>query len=83
MLGMLVIILSGLRFAAELIVPFILALFIPVILNPLVQHMVRWRVPLVLAVPILMRIIVMATLLLCAFLVSALHHFTCPFPHYR
>lgn len=45
MLGMLVIILCGIRFAAEIIVPFILALFIAVILNPLVQHMVRWRVP--------------------------------------
>ena len=43
MLGMLVIILCGIRFAAEIIVPFILALFIAVILNPLVQHMVRWR----------------------------------------
>ncbi len=50
MLGMLVIILCGIRFAAEIIVPFILALFIAVILNPLVQHMVRWRVPRVLAV---------------------------------
>ncbi|MGU0044270.1 AI-2E family transporter [Escherichia coli] len=47
---MLVIILCGIRFAAEMIVPFILALFIAVILNPLVQHMVRWRVPRVLAV---------------------------------
>ena len=33
MLGMLVIILCGIRFAAEIIVPFILALFIAVILN--------------------------------------------------
>ena len=54
MLGMLVIILCGIRFAAEIIVPFILALFIAVILNPLVQHMVHWRVPRVLAVSILM-----------------------------
>ena len=65
MLGMLVIILCGIRFAAEIIVPFILALFIAVILNPLVQHMVRWRVPRVLAVSILMTIIVMAMVLLC------------------
>ncbi|MGE1811249.1 AI-2E family transporter [Escherichia coli] len=64
MLGMLVIILCGIRFAAEIIVPFILALFIAVILNPLVQHMVRWRVPRVLAVSILMTIIVMAMTLL-------------------
>ena len=34
MLGMLVIILSGIRFAADIIVPFILALFIAVVLNP-------------------------------------------------
>lgn len=39
MLGMLVIILCGIRFAAELIVPFILALFIAVIYNLL--HITR------------------------------------------
>ncbi len=66
MLGMLVIILCGIRFAAEIIVPFILALFIAVILNPLV-HMVRWRVPRVLAVSILMTIIVMAMVFALAY----------------
>ncbi|BDP24833.1 AI-2 transporter TqsA [Escherichia coli] len=76
MLGMLVIILCGIRFAAEIIVPFILALFIAVILNPLVQHMVRWRVPRVLAVSILMTIIVMAMVLLLAYLGSALNELT-------
>jgi AI-2 transport protein TqsA len=45
MLGMLVIILTGVRFAADIIVPFILALFIAVILNPLVQRMTRLRIP--------------------------------------
>lgn len=39
MLGMLVVILSGIRFAADIIVPFILALFIAVVLNPVVQRM--------------------------------------------
>lgn len=37
MLGMLVIILTGIRFAADIIVPFILALFLAVIINPLVS----------------------------------------------
>ncbi|EER1408886.1 TPA: AI-2 transporter TqsA [Escherichia coli] len=83
MLGMLVIILCGIRFAAEIIVPFILALFIAVILNPLVQHMVRWRVPRVLAVSILMTIIVMAMLLLLAYLGSALNELTRTLPQYR
>lgn len=45
MLGMLVIILTGVRFAADIIVPFILALFIAVILNPLVRRMTRLRIP--------------------------------------
>lgn len=38
MLGMLVIILCGIRFAAEIIVPFILALFIAVIYNLSLIH---------------------------------------------
>lgn len=83
MLGMLVIILCGIRFAAEIIVPFILALFIAVILNPLVQHMVRWCVPRVLAVSILMTIIVMAMVLLLAYLGSALNELTRTLPQYR
>lgn len=83
MLGMLVIILCGIRFAADIIVPFILALFIAVILNPLVQRMVRWRVPRVLAVSILMVIIVMAMVLLLAYLGSTLNELTRTLPQYR
>ncbi len=63
--------------------PFILALFIAVILNPLVQHMVRWRVPRVLAVSILMTIIVMAMVSLLAYLGSALNELTRTLPQYR
>lgn len=50
MLGMLVIILTGIRFAADIIVPFVLAIFLAVVINPLVQLMVRCRVPRVLAI---------------------------------
>ncbi|EBY8671626.1 AI-2E family transporter [Salmonella enterica subsp. enterica serovar Bareilly] len=59
MLGMLVVILSGIRFAADIIVPFILALFIAVVLNPVVQRMTRCRIPRVIAVSLLIVIIVM------------------------
>ena len=54
MLGMLVIILSGIRVAADIIVPFILALFIAVVLNPVVQRMVKLRIPRVIAVSLLL-----------------------------
>ncbi len=43
MLGMLVIILTGIRFAADIIVPFILALFLAVVINPVVRLMMRCR----------------------------------------
>ena len=51
MLGMLVIILTGIRFAADIIVPFVLAIFLAVVINPLVQLMVRCRVPIARSMP--------------------------------
>jgi AI-2 transport protein TqsA len=73
MLGMLVIILTGVRFAADIIVPFILALFIAVILNPLVQRMTRLRIPRVLAITLLISIIIVAMVLLVAYLGTSLN----------
>ena len=75
MLGMLVIILTGVRFAADIIVPFILALFIAVILNPLVQRMTRLRVPRVLAITLLISIIIVAMVLLVAIGKQFINHY--------
>jgi AI-2 transport protein TqsA len=83
MLGMLVIILTGVRFAADIIVPFILALFIAVILNPLVQRMVRLRVPRVLAITLLIGIIIVAMVLLVAYLGTSLNELARTLPKYR
>lgn len=83
MLGMLVIILTGIRFAADIIVPFILALFIAVVLSPLVQRMVKLRVPRVLAISLLVMIIVMAMVLLLAYLGTSLNELARTLPQYR
>lgn len=83
MLGMLVIILTGVRFAADIIVPFILALFIAVILNPLVQRMVRLRIPRVLAISLLISIIIVAMVLLVAYLGTSLNELARTLPTYR
>lgn len=83
MLGMLVIILTGIRFAADIIVPFILALFIAVVLNPLVQRVVKLRVPRVLAISLLVIIIVMAMVLLLAYLGTSLNELARTLPQYR
>ncbi|MDY1035837.1 AI-2E family transporter [Lelliottia sp. CFBP8978] len=83
MLGMLVMILAGIRFAADIIVPFILALFIAVILNPLVQRMVRLRVPRVLAISLLITVIILAMVLLIAYLGTSLNELARTLPQYR
>lgn len=83
MLGMLVIILSGIRVAADIIVPFILALFIAVVLNPVVQRMVKLRIPRVIAVSLLIVIIVMLMVLLLAYLGTSLNELARTLPQYR
>lgn len=82
MLGMLVIILTGVRLR-PIIVPFILALFIAVILNPLVQRMVRLRIPRVLAISLLISIIIVAMVLLVAYLGTSLNELARTLPTYR
>lgn len=83
MLGMLVIILTGIRFAADIIVPFVLAVFIAVVLNPVVQLLVRCRVPRVLAISLLIAVIVLITALLLASLGTSLNELTRTLPQYR
>lgn len=83
MLGMLVIILAGIRLAADIIVPFILALFIAVVLNPVVQRLVRWRVPRVLAISLLVGTIVLVAVLLLAYLGTSLNELARTLPQYR
>lgn len=83
MLGMLVIILTGIRFAADIIVPFITALFLAVIINPLVQLLVRCRVPRVLAISLLIGLIVMLAIVLLASLGTSLNELARTLPQYR
>lgn len=45
MASALVIILAGVRAASEIIVPFLLALFLAIILNPLVKVLMKLRLP--------------------------------------
>lgn len=83
MLGMLVIILAGIRFSADIVVPFILALFIAVVLNPVVQLLVRWRIPRGLAVTLLIGFIILMAVLLLASLGTSLNELARTLPQYR
>ncbi|MEO3988759.1 AI-2E family transporter [Pseudocitrobacter cyperus] len=83
MLGMLVIILTGIRFAADIIVPFVLALFIAVVLNPVVRVLTRWRIPRVLAISLLIVLIILVAVLLLASLGTSLNELARTLPQYR
>lgn len=83
MLGMLVIIFIGVRVAADIIVPFILALFIAVVLHPVVQLMVRLKIPRVLAITLLVGFIILVAVLLLATLGTSLNELARTLPQYR
>ncbi|MEL4013897.1 AI-2E family transporter [Dryocola clanedunensis] len=83
MLGMLVIIMAGVKIAADMIVPFILAMFIAVILNPLIRRLERLRVPRVLAISLVVVAIVMLMALLLAYLGTSLNELARTLPQYR
>lgn len=83
MLGMLVIILVGVKAAAEIIVPFILAVFIAVILNPLIHRLERLRIPRVVAISLVVVIIILIMVLLLAYLGTSLNELARTLPQYR
>ncbi|WP_147193843.1 AI-2E family transporter [Pantoea sp. MBD-2R] len=82
-LGMLVIIFAGIRASADIVVPFILALFLAVILHPLVKFLQRRGIPQVLAVLLLTSVIVLTGVLLLTSLVGMLNDFARTLPQYR
>lgn len=83
MLGMLVVILVGIRVAADIIVPFILALFIAIILNPMIRRLERIRVPRVLAITFVISVIILLVVVLLAYLGTTLNELTRTLPQYR
>lgn len=83
MLGMIVIILVGIKIASEIIVPFILALFIAVILNPLIRRLERLRIPRILAISLVVIIIIFCMVVLLAYLGTTLNELAWTIPQYR
>lgn len=83
MLGMLVIIFTGIKAAKEIIVPFILALFIAVILNPLIHYLQKFRIPRIIAISLVITVIICAIVLSLAYLGNSLNELARTLPLYR
>ncbi|WP_341504206.1 AI-2E family transporter [Gallaecimonas sp. GXIMD4217] len=82
-LAALVIVLAGIKTAAAILVPFLLATFIAIICNPLVSRLSRYKVPRVLAVVLIIALVVLVGLMLAGLVGSSLNTFSANIPEYR
>lgn len=83
MMAMLVVIFAGIKSAADIIVPFILALFLSFVLNPLIVLLGKWRVPRALAVLLVATLTVCLMVFLTTKLLMTLNEFARTLPQYR
>ncbi len=79
----LVIILAGIKLAAEIVVPFLLALFIAIICSPIIKSMTTRRVPHWLAMVLLFVLITLIFFFLVGLINSSAREFTQSIPQYK
>lgn len=82
-LAMLVVIFAGIKAAADIVVPFLLAVFLAIVFNPLILLLERYRVPRGISVMLLVIIVVILLLMLIGLLGASLNEFARSLPQYR
>lgn len=78
-----VVILAGVKAAAEIIVPFLLSLFIAIICSPIIKVMTDRKIPLWLAIALLFVLFVVAFFFLAGLINSTVREFTLSIPQYK
>ncbi len=78
-----VVIISGMRAAADILVPFFLAIFIAIIFTPPLFWMQRKKIPTILAIIFIITFIVAVGYLLARFVGGSINDFTNDLPKYR
>lgn len=79
----LVIVLTGIKLASSLIVPFLIALFVVILCSPLINFLTRHKVPHYMAIGILFLIITLALVFLANLINSSIIEFTRSIPQYE
>lgn len=79
----LVIILAGVKLSAEVVVPFLLSLFIAIICSPLIKLMTDRKIPLAVAIALLFVLIVSIFFFLAGLINSTIREFTVSIPQYK
>ena len=79
----LVIVFAGIKLAAEIVVPFLLALFIAIICSPVIKAMIQRKVPHGIAIALLFILILIVFFFLAGLINSSVQEFTRSIPQYR
>ena len=79
----LVIVFAGIKLAAEIVVPFLLALFIASICSPVIKAMTQRKVPHGIAIALLFILILIVFLFLAGLINSSVQEFTRSIPQYK
>lgn len=78
-----IIILAGVKLASEIVIPFLLSLFITIICSPIIRAMTERKVPLWLAISLLFVFIATLFLFLAGLVNSAVREFSGSIPQYK
>ena len=82
-LGALVIVVAGLRAAADILVPVAFAGFITVLMTPAVRRLRRWGLPVAIAIPVVILALVALLGLVASFVGASLNGFAAALPRYQ
>lgn len=82
-LACLVIILAGVKSAASIIIPLLLSLFVAVVCMPLVNFLVKYKIPMWLAIAILLLLIFIGFTFFAGLIGSAVNEFSASIPTYK
>lgn len=78
-----IIILAGIKLSNEIVVPFLLSLFIAIICSPMIKFMTKRKVPLWLAITILLIVFILGFSFLAGIINNNLQEFTNAIPQYK
>lgn len=82
-LAAIIIILAGVKLATEIVIPFLLSLFIAIICSPLIKLMTDRKIPLGIAITLLLVLFVIASFFLVGLVNNTVKEFTASIPSYK
>jgi AI-2 transport protein TqsA len=82
-LGALVVVIAGLREAADILVPVAFAAFITVLLQPAVRRLRRWGLPVAIAIPLVVLALLALLALVASFVGASFNAFAAAVPRYQ